>query len=191
MAQTKTTQKRKASPALTESDIDDAPTKRKATARKSTGGVPVGRRLPTGSTAGPSARTSGVQSGWGRGGRGDGEGGSQAAQPKKKRRFRPGTVALREIRKYQRSTDLLIRKLPFSRLVREVAQDMTTQVNDYTEVGLRWQSSAILALQEAAEAYLVHLFEDANLCAIHAKRVTIMQRDIQLARRIRGPWGGV
>jgi len=191
MAQTKTTKKRKVSPDLTESDIDDAPTKRKATARKSTGGVPVGRRLPTGSTAGPSARTSGVQSGWGGGGRGGGESGSHAAQPKKKRRFRPGTVALREIRKYQRSTDLLIRKLPFSRLVREVAQDMTTQSNDYTEVGLRWQSSAILALQEAAEAYLVHLFEDANLCAIHAKRVTIMQRDIQLARRIRGPWGGV
>lgn len=185
----KKTQKRRASPELTESDLDEAP-RRKSTARKSTGGVPVGKRLPTTKSAGPSAaRTSGVQSGWG-GGKG-GEGGSQAAQPRKKKRFRPGTVALREVRKYQRSTDLLIRKLPFSRLVREVAQDMTTQVNDYSEVGLRWQSSAILALQEAAEAYLVHLFEDANLCAIHAKRVTIMQRDIQLARRIRGPWGGV
>ncbi|KAI0773444.1 histone-fold-containing protein, partial [Irpex lacteus] len=106
------------------------------------------------------------------------------------RRFRPGTVALREIRKYQKSTDLLIRKLPFSRIVREIAMDMTTDMNDYGDAGLRWQSSAILALQEATEAYLVHLFEDTNLCAIHAKRVTIMQRDMQLARRIRGPWGG-
>ncbi|KAJ3763652.1 histone H3 [Lentinula raphanica] len=107
--------------------------------------------------------------------------------PKKGRRFRPGTVALREIRKYQKSTDLLIRKLPFSRLIREIAQDMTT----VSDADLRWQSSALLALQEATEAFLVHLFEDANLCALHAKRVTIMQRDIQLARRIRGPWGGV
>ncbi|TDL29581.1 histone-fold-containing protein, partial [Rickenella mellea] len=106
---------------------------------------------------------------------------------KAKKRFRPGTVALREIRKYQKSTDLLLRKLPFARVVREVALDMTTDLGDYEEGrGLRWQSSAILALQEATEAYLVSLFEDANLCAIHAKRVTIMQRDIQLARRIRG-----
>ncbi|THU94354.1 histone-fold-containing protein [Dendrothele bispora CBS 962.96] len=113
-------------------------------------------------------------------------------QPRKKRRHRPGTVALREIRKYQKSTDLLIRKLPFSRLVREIAVDMTTDMNgDRGDGALRWQSSAIQALQEATEAFLVHLFEDTNLCALHAKRVTIMQRDIQLARRIRGPWGGV
>ena len=92
--------------------------------------------------------------------------------------FSPGTVALREIRRYQKSTDLLIRKLPFQRLVREIAQDFK---ND-----LRFQGSAILALQEASEAYLVGLFEDTNLCAIHAKRVTIMPKDIQLARRIRG-----
>ena len=98
---------------------------------------------------------------------------------KKKRRFRPGTVALREIRKYQKSTELLIRKLPFQRLVREIAQKMTS-----TE--LRFQSTAILALQEATEAYLVSLFEDTNLCAMHAKRVTIMVKDMQLARRIRG-----
>ncbi|TFK43449.1 histone-fold-containing protein [Crucibulum laeve] len=111
---------------------------------------------------------------------------------KKPRRFRPGTVALREIRKYQKSTDLLLRKLPFSRLVREIAMDMTTDSNGpYSDAGLRWQTSALLALQEATEAFLVHLFEDANLCAIHAKRVTIMTRDIQLARRIRGPWGGI
>ncbi|KAG8218583.1 histone-fold-containing protein [Butyriboletus roseoflavus] len=111
---------------------------------------------------------------------------------RKKRRYRPGTLALREIRKYQRSTDLLLRKLPFSRVVREIAVDMMTDTN-YQDggIGLRWQGSAILALQEATEAFLVHLFEDANLCAIHAKRVTIMQRDIQLARRIRGPWGGL
>ncbi|EGD78231.1 histone H3 [Salpingoeca rosetta] len=106
--------------------------------------------------------------------------------PLTKRRFRPGTVALREIKKYQRSTDLLIRKLPFARVVREVAQDFYTGNEP-----LRWQAMAILALQEAAEAFLVHLFEDANLCAIHAKRVTIMVKDIQLARRIRGPHGGL
>lgn len=98
--------------------------------------------------------------------------------PQKPHRFRPGTVALREIRKYQKSTELLIRKLPFQRLVREIAQDYKTD--------LRFQSSAIAALQEACEAYLVGLFEDSNLCCIHAKRVTIMPKDLQLARRIRG-----
>jgi histone H3 len=97
---------------------------------------------------------------------------------KKPHRFRPGTVALREIRRFQKSTELLIRKLPFQRLVREIASEFK---ND-----LRFQSSAVLALQEASEAYLVGLFEDTNLCAIHAKRVTIMPKDIQLARRIRG-----
>eukprot|EP00927_Polykrikos_kofoidii_P067715 TRINITY_DN6315_c0_g5_i1.p1 TRINITY_DN6315_c0_g5~~TRINITY_DN6315_c0_g5_i1.p1 ORF type:complete len:137 (-),score=23.22 TRINITY_DN6315_c0_g5_i1:128-538(-) len=97
---------------------------------------------------------------------------------KKPHRFRPGTVALREIRKYQKSTELLIRKLPFQRLVREIAQDVKHD--------LMFQSQAVLALQEAAEAYLVGLFEDTNLCAIHAKRVTIMPKDIQLARRLRG-----
>ena len=97
---------------------------------------------------------------------------------KKPRRFRPGTVALREIRKYQKSTELLLRKLPFQRLVREIAQDFKTD--------LRFQSSAVLALQEASEAYLVGLFEDTNLSAIHCKRVTIMPKDIQLTRRIRG-----
>jgi len=150
------------------------PAKRKtATARKSTGGKPPSRRgRDTDASAVPR------QSGTGE-------------IQRKKHRYRPGTVALREIRKYQKSTDLLIQKLPFSRVVREIALDMMTDMNDYEESGLRWQSSAILALQEATEAYLVHLFEDANLCAIHAKRVTIMQRDIQLARRIRGPWGGM
>ncbi|KAI8910032.1 histone-fold-containing protein [Powellomyces hirtus] len=110
--------------------------------------------------------------------------------PAKPHRYRPGTVALREIRKYQKSTDLLLRKLPFARLVKEVSADLSTL--EYANgQPPRWQSTAILAMQEAAEAFMVHLFEDANLCAIHAKRVTIMQRDIQLARRIRGPWGGL
>ena len=97
---------------------------------------------------------------------------------KKSHRFRPGTVCLREIRKYQKSTELLIRKLPFQRLVREIASDHKSD--------LRFQQSAILAIQEATEAYMVGLFEDTNLCAIHAKRVTIMPKDMQLARRIRG-----
>ena len=97
---------------------------------------------------------------------------------KKPHRYRPGTVALREIRKYQKSTELLLRKLPFQRLVREVALEFKSD--------LRFQSSAVLALQESCESYLVGLFEDTNLCAIHAKRVTIMPKDIQLARRIRG-----
>ncbi|KZT59780.1 histone-fold-containing protein [Calocera cornea HHB12733] len=131
---------------------------RKSTARKTTGGK-VPRKQPSRSEGG--------------------EGG-------KKRRYRPGTVALREIRRYQKSTDLLVQKLPFSRLVREIALDMTT-INR----NIRWQSSALRALQEATEAYLVHLFEDAYLCTIHAKRVTLMQRDLQLARRIRGKWGDI
>lgn len=97
---------------------------------------------------------------------------------KKPHKYKPGTVALREIRKFQKSTDLLIRKLPFQRLIREIAQEYKSD--------LRFQSQAVLALQEAAEAYLVGLFEDTNLCAIHAKRVTIMPKDIILARRIRG-----
>ncbi|KAF0775546.1 hypothetical protein AaE_000757 [Aphanomyces astaci] len=97
---------------------------------------------------------------------------------KKPHRYRPGTVALQEIRRFQKTTDLLLRKLPFQRLVREIAQDY--------KADLRFQSTAVIALQEATEAYLIGLFEDSNLCAIHAKRVTIMPKDIQLARRIRG-----
>ena len=92
--------------------------------------------------------------------------------------FRPGVMALREIRHYQKSSALLIRKLPFQRLVREMAQDFKTD--------LRFQAAAILCLQEVAEAYLVGLFEDTNLCAIHAKRVMILPRDLQLARCIHG-----
>jgi len=129
----------------------------KQTARKSTGGKAPRKQLAT-----KAARKSAPASGG----------------VKKPHRYRPGTVALREIRKFQKSTELLIRKLPFQRLVREIAQDFKSD--------LRFQSSAVMALQEASEAYLVGLFEDTNLCAIHAKRVTIMPKDIQLARRIRG-----
>ncbi|KAM0857218.1 hypothetical protein ACQ4PT_048617 [Festuca glaucescens] len=118
----------------------------KQTARKSTGGKAPRKQLATKAARKSAPATGGV---------------------KKPHRFRPGTVALREIR-----------KLPFPRLVREIAQDFKTD--------LCFQSSAVSALQEAAEAYLVGLFEDTNLCAIHAKRVTIMPKDIQLTRRIRG-----
>ncbi|KZW04205.1 histone-fold-containing protein [Exidia glandulosa HHB12029] len=159
-----TVQKKNASGSRSAQDPAPAQRKDKATARKSTGG-----RAPR------------KKSGAG----GDNED-SAHAQPARKKRYRPGTVALREIRKYQKSTDLLVAKLPFARLVREISEDMITSYGDYSTGGLRWQSSALLALQEATEAFLVHLFEDANLCAIHAKRVTIMQRDIQLARRLRG-----
>ena len=97
---------------------------------------------------------------------------------KRAKRYRPGTVALREIRRYQKSTDLLLRKMPFQRLVREIATQYAPD--------LRFQASAIAALQEATEAYMVSLFEDSNLCAIHAKRVTVMNKDIALAKRLRG-----
>jgi histone H3 len=96
----------------------------------------------------------------------------------KKRRSRPGVKALREIRKLQGSTELLIKKLPFQRLVREIAQDYATDI--------RFASAAIAALQEAAENELIGLMEDSNLAAIHGKRVTIFPKDLQLARRIRG-----
>ena len=118
---------------------------------------------------------------------------------KKPHRYRPGTVALREIRRFQKSTQLLIPKMPFQRVVKEIAKDLNREKNEAirkmakklkTEIApkpdLRFQSAAIGALQAASEAYLTALFEDANLCAIHAKRVTIMPKDIQLAKRIRG-----
>ncbi|ODM87135.1 histone H3 [Orchesella cincta] len=128
----------------------------KQTARKSTGGKAPRKQLAT-----KAARKSAPATG-------------ESRAPSLPSRYR----CLREIRRYQKSTELLIRKLPFQRLVREIAQDFKTD--------LRFQSSAVMALQEASEAYLVGLFEDTNLCAIHAKRVTIMPKDIQLARRIRG-----
>ncbi|KAE8637160.1 hypothetical protein Csa_014670 [Cucumis sativus] len=119
----------------------------KQTARKSTGGKAPRKQLATKAARKSAPTTGGV---------------------KKPHRYRPGTVALREIRKYQKSTELFDQEVALP------------------ETDLRFQSHAVLALQEAAEAYLVGLFEDTNLCAIHAKRVTIMPKDIQLARRIRG-----
>ena len=98
---------------------------------------------------------------------------------KKPHRYRPGTVALREIRRYQKSADLLIRKLPFARVVKEVTY------NDVKHTDKRYTATAMLGLQEAAEFQLVGLFENANLCAIHAKRVTVMPKDIQLTRKIK------
>ncbi|XP_047652882.1 uncharacterized protein LOC125136229 [Phacochoerus africanus] len=118
---------------------DSAMARTKQTARKSTGGKAPRKQLATKAARKSAPATGGV---------------------KKPHRYRPGTVALREIRRYQKSTELLIRKLPFQRLVREIAQDFKTD--------LRFQSSAVMALQEACEAYLVGLFEDTNLCAIHA-----------------------
>lgn len=106
--------------------------------------------------------------------------GTPAKGEKKPRRYRPGTVALREIRHYQKTTELLIRRRPFQRLVREIADDLSVSKD------VRWQSSALMAVQEACEKYLTSLFEDTNVCAIHAKRVTITKKDLQLARRIRG-----
>ena len=99
---------------------------------------------------------------------------------KKPHRYRPGTVALREIRRFQKNTDVVIRKLPFQRLVREITQKL------FYGKEYRFQSLSMLALQEASEAYLIGLLEDTNLAAMHAKRVTIMPRDMILARRIRG-----
>lgn len=129
----------------------------KQTARKCTGGKAPRKQLATKAARKTAPAVGGV---------------------KRPHRYRPGTVALREIRRFQKSTDLLIRKMPFQRLVKEIAQDFNME--------LRFQSAAIGALQEASEAYLTGLFEDTNLCAIHAKRVTIMPKDMQLARRIRG-----
>ena len=107
------------------------------------------------------------------------KGTAQPAEGKKKPHwYRPGTVTLQEIRRYQKLMELLIRRLPFQRLVREIAQDYKARLN--------FASGAILALQEAVEAYLVGLFKDTNLCAIHTKYITIMPKDIQLARCIRG-----
>ena len=97
---------------------------------------------------------------------------------KKPRRYRPGTVALREIRRYQKTQELLIRRAPFGRLVRELTNEATKQVK-------RWTSDGIAALQEASEAYTTTLFEDSNLVAIHGKRVTCMPKDMQLIKALR------
>ncbi|CAL5383127.1 unnamed protein product [Camellia sinensis] len=102
----------------------------------------------------------------------------------KRRRYKPGTVALREIRFYQKTCKLIIPAAPFIRTVREISNFFAPQI-------IRWTAEALVAIQEAAEDYLVHLFEDAMLCAIHAKRVTLMKKDWELARRLGGkgqPW---
>ena len=96
----------------------------------------------------------------------------------KQRKVQKGMQALKEIQRYQKGVDLLIRRVPFQRLVREIIQKRRE--------GLKLQSSTVLVLQEASEAFLVGLMEQANLCTIHVKRVTIMPRDIQLACRF---WG--
>ena len=101
-----------------------------------------------------------------------------SSAPKKAHRWRPGTVALREIRKYQQSTTTLIPKAPFRRLVREVS----TAVKET----IRMQATAVEALQEASEAYITSVIADGNLCAIHAKRVTLFPRDLHLALKLRG-----
>lgn len=100
-------------------------------------------------------------------------------KPKNTKRFRPSMKWISEIRKYQKTTDLLIRKLPFARLVKEITKEVNTK-------DFRWTEHAIEALQEATEAYAVELLGSSLLCTIHAKRVTLMQKDIQLAQRIRG-----
>ena len=142
----------------------------KQTARKSTGGKAPRKQLATKaarqSTGGKVPRKQLVEKA------------ARKQDVKKQHRFRAGTVALREIRRYQKSTELLMRKLPFQRLVRELAVDFKSD--------LRFQASAVAALQSLTEEHIITLFEDTNLCAIHAKRVTIMPKDMQLARRLRG-----
>ena len=98
--------------------------------------------------------------------------------PRRPRKQRRPCRAFAEIRHYQKSVKLLIRKAPFARTCKEILQSYKTDT--------RMQAVGLEAIQEAAEAYLVGLLEDTNLCAIHVKRVTIMQKDLQLARRLRG-----
>jgi histone H3 len=100
-----------------------------------------------------------------------------AINMKKPHRYRPGTVALREIRRYQKGTELLLRKIPFARLIREIAQDFHSD--------LRWTVGALLGLQEAAETFIVAMFEVTNLAAIHCRRVTIKHTDMQLVLKVR------
>ncbi|CAD5179734.1 unnamed protein product [Musa acuminata subsp. malaccensis] len=101
------------------------------------------------------------------------------SQSRRRYRHRPGVMALREIRRLQKSWKLLIPMAPFVRLVREIT-------NFYSKDVSRWTPEALIAIQEATETYIQGLFEDAYLCTIHAKRVTLQQKDLQLARRICG-----
>lgn len=91
--------------------------------------------------------------------------GGMKEKERKQRRNRPGTVALREIKRYQKTVEMLLPRAPFQRLVREITQDLDHE--------LRFAAQALIAIQESAEAYIVGIFEDTNLCAIHAKRRTI------------------
>ena len=106
----------------------------------------------------------------------------KADREKKPFRYRPGTVALREIRRLQKSTDLLIRKVPFQRVVKEIAEDFKGKRHGEP---FRWQATAMLATQTQAEYYQTYLFEDTQLATNHRKAVTIMPKDLQLARRLR------
>lgn len=137
----------------------------KESSRKSTGKVPRAGIVSKGKKSGSKKAKKAA-------------GSSSSSGVKKAFRFRPGTVALRDIKRYQKGTEMLLRKLPFQRLVREIAVS--------GKEGLRFQASAVLAMQEATEAHMVNLFADTCLCAIHGRRVTIMPKDIQLARRLRG-----
>jgi histone H3/H4 len=138
----------------------------KESSRKSTGKVPRAGLVSKSTKSGSQKVSKAVESS------------SSSSGIKKPFRFRPGTVALRDIKRYQKGTELLLRKAPFQRLVREIAIS--------GKDGLRFQASAILAMQEASEAHMVNLFADTCLCAIHGRRVTIMPKDVQLARRLRG-----
>ena len=117
-----------------------------------------------------------------------------AAEAASERRVRMSrrVIWLQEIRHYQRTVEPIIPRLPFQRLVKEIAQNYKVErkhsfdVRIFTTISDRWQSIALEALRCASEHYIVGLFEDSNLCAIHARRVTLMVRDIQLARRLRG-----
>ncbi|XP_073144683.1 histone H3-like centromeric protein CENH3 [Henckelia pumila] len=135
----------------------------RTTRRKPAGGTPTSTHQRSSRTRSPgSAQTT-----------------AGAGHAQKKRRNRPGTVALREIRKYQKSWNLLMPAAPFIRIVREITSFYAPGIS-------RWQAEALVALQEAAEDYIVGLFQEAMLCAIHAKRVTLMKKDFELARRIGG-----
>eukprot|EP00878_Enallax_costatus_P001822 GHUV01001980.1.p1 GENE.GHUV01001980.1~~GHUV01001980.1.p1 ORF type:complete len:152 (+),score=34.47 GHUV01001980.1:239-694(+) len=145
----------------------------KQTARKSTGGPHVSKKLAAQVAAKVARKAAKQPAGLKKVGKK-----KVAAPGRRKAPAKRGTVALREIKKYQKSTELLIRKAPFQRLVREICEVFKQD--------FRFKPSALEALQEAAEAYLIGMMEDSNLCAIHAKRVTIMPKDMQLARRLRG-----
>ena len=133
----------------------------KQTARKTTGGKAPRKQLAT-----KAARKTSAQ---------------PTETPTKKLRYKAGTVALKEIRRYQNSTDLLIRKLPFQRFVRNIAQQYKADA--------RFQAPALACLHEAVESFLSGVFEDANLCAVHSRRVTVLPRDLQLVSKLRGRYG--